>query len=301
MSQPYVSPDGASDDGNGSPVAYIGSVVFNAKIAGKFLVIAQKSDQIALLYQNADLKTDGAFDFRNPELALIHLNQKSLMNNQKSSRTPFVISCLSAILKNEGGMPPQAANGRYTLKQLERMRRKAMKNFALAGIVQGSVKVNTENPRAQEVSINCGGLMSIVNTGTQIIRAGDELYWDFPKIDQNGQADKTDYTTPPYYNDQNKIPVVVRRYKHEDAARMIPGEVEDETDDAKAMEAALTALLAKVNASSVKEALLSDEMQAFVRPVMRVQGKLRSRIFATAKQSAAPGKKVAVVFGNYSH
>ena len=241
MTDAYTSPAGADIDP--SPVSYIARVTFDAKIDIKTIKMARRLDQTRRLYSDGDVMAEGTWDYMNPELAVMKNVEEREMNGYKAGREALVISSLTAVRFIEGPTVEEA-----------------MARYELAGIVQGSVKVHKEQPATPGVSITCGGLLSIVNTGITSIRAGDLLYWDFPKVvggtgpDKNN-VDHNDYTAPPYYK-TNKIPVVVRRFKFLDIAQRIPGTVHSFIKAG--------GLTGGVKANDVNGGNLIDELEAFI-------------------------------------
>ena len=308
MSDPYTSPAGADIDP--SSVSYIGRVTFNAKPDQKLIKLVRRVDTGKLLYKDAAVGEEGTWDFRNPELVMMKKQEIRQLNGGRPGQEAIVISSVSGVMRSEkkvGG----AVDG-TTIAEQQAIRENIMENYTLAGIVQGSVKTNRDNVSSQVVSITCGGLLSIVNTGPEPIRAGDLLYWDWPKLTADGAADKSSYTTPPYYK-SNKIPVVVRRFKYSDITKRIPDEIAAGTDAGNKLVTGLISLasvlgsnLSNANARNILRGVgltnaQKDELYEFFAGLLAVHNKYKDRVFARATSNAARGVKVDVVFGSYRH
>ena len=312
MTDAYTSPSGADIDP--SPVSYIARVTFDAKIDIKTIKIARRLDQTRRLYSDGDVMAEGTWDYMNPELVMMKNAEEREMNGYKVGREALVISSLTAVRLNEGPTVEEA-----------------MAKYELAGIVQGSVKVHKEQPSTPGVSVTCGGLLSIVNTGITSIRAGDLLYWDWPKViggtgSNKNNVDPGDFTAPPYYK-SNKIPVVVRRFKFKDIAQRIPrivqsyvqaGAAPNDVNGGKLVDelAKFIESIRRVSdgisdptSARIALAILSSDVPTkerkarddFLSSLMRLHNTVKNRVFARAVSNASPGVKVDVVWGNFRH
>jgi hypothetical protein len=184
--------------------------------------------------------------------------------------------------------------------------------------VRGSVKVHGQKPSTPEVSIKCGGVMTIRNTGREIIRAGDLLFWDFPRRLANGKVDPSDFSSPSFAKD-GKIPVVVRRYNYANSAAQVQQTVQQYIADLAATPSLkattanggklITSLAALVNAvntaggASIEENVASvlgsgsDVAVKFIAQLLAVECDVKNRVFARALSSAPPAHNVDIAYG----
>lgn len=85
-----------------------------------------------------------------------------------------------------------------------------VQKYRLAGVAQGGAKFKGDVPNQEHIATTVGGSVSLFNNGPTHIFAGDELWWDIPDRDENGNA--VGFVRRPD-DPPGKIPaVVIKRY-----------------------------------------------------------------------------------------
>lgn len=300
MSSKYVTPHGRDMDV--SPISQVGRVTCNARVDMKAIKLARRANKDSLLYQDSRTRDEGVWDFKKYELVLVRDERSDELNKGAFvGRVPLVISNLNSILTKDAATEEEV-----------------IEKYSLLGQVQASVNVHGDMPEGPEVSVSVGGLNSLLNTSTEPLYAGDLLYWDVIKRQQN-QADKTDYTRVSQYSPEGRNPIVVRRFTWKKAAEHGHGKLKSfsaNQNQPKTMAngGALFDVLAKViasvsakqgaNAAAKLAAYLNDneskeQILQLLEASCTVHKSITKRIFARCVTNAGVGSLVDIVPPNY--
>jgi len=312
MSDKYVSPSGRDMDV--SPISQMGRVTVNCRVDIKAIKYARAAPSRALFYSDSAARDEGTWDFNKPELVVMRNAERLERSGRRLGRTPLVLSSLSALRSEDAETVDDA-----------------IALYELVGMVQGGVKVHLEQADSVDVSVTMGGLTSLVNTDIQHIYNGDLIYWDFPKRvggtgpDKNN-VNQSDFTKPAYYK-PGKIPIVVRRFTYENAAKSIQATVgrfllagasvkatdanggvflntlqalidlaRDTSDSATSEE--LAERLAQATGEDAEERKI---FKTFVAATMRLHSGVKNRVFFRSLSNAAPSTYVDGVFLSHRH
>lgn len=179
---------------NQSPYSQVGEVVHTA-----YLDTSAVSERLSLkgfgaYYTQPALRGD-EFDALMPDLLVqMEGKQQEFAAGGRIGFYSLVLPCLNALR-----VDPRTP------------KHKVIKMLRLAGVAQGGVKWKNDRPNSESIAVCTGGSHTIVNTGTERIHAGDELYWDVPtRHPRTGEA--IDYT-PRLDAPEHQIPLAVRPYK----------------------------------------------------------------------------------------